>query len=523
MLCELSSLQLAATHSNDRRTMSSEKPCFSLGSKAIITISGQTRPGIFLFYKGSYGVAAKSKEGVKFTRLSSEKFLLNDCADNQHVAKRAQLVLEAPEVVPQNMASTDFMEMLSSSAKAAVPASAFLSGTAWKLSFLPDGPSMLGIAAKPNFTTVIDKRVISFPLSFIRSLRLCCEPLLYDRERAVNVYNFLAKSWTQRFASDVEFLAALRNNIVKLSEGMMIVADFALSRKRYGVVVSGNSEGQYDVIYRPSKPCFSTDPKKVSYFQFAEDATTVFQWRPGKKLDQLAREKGFQYTILPKKIVAKRAKFALKFIAEMDSVIGSLASSDSEKYLYQLSVATDDWRWLECELNVCRVFVRVYNPEELQTGDIIAVRRSVLYTHVGVVHSFSETGEIFIGHFGTDDKIDFRSPMRKHNGSAQITTLETFMKPEVDKKAAGLFRIEYLGDARTKQAIKTRIEMSVKGQLFPEGRERRKVTISQRVAQNSRVVPLTKGTEVEFPIYFLPKWNCEDWAFWIVKGGEGEQ
>ena len=379
-----------------------------------------------------------------------------------------------------------------------------------------------------GFATVRQKRVVVIPqvedeTASLRPLEFNPFFELYDtvtiRERVTK-----AIREGQKFLDDIKFVELMCVN--PKSHGAMIVVKFPIRKTRYGVVVKNESGDDWDVIYRRRIPWKA--PAKKSYLEFTKNATNVTMWKPATdKLGKLSDEA--EFALLPSADVAERAQSAYEQKTVTSSDIGNEGSCYPEQFLLQISIVALDWRLMETVVLYKNVLVKIYQySKELKSGDIVFAGRPLAggagtYYHAGVVYSNSE-GEIFIGHFGPDK--NSRKKCKTCIGCPKLTTFDEFMRQNGGETAKGIYRVEYLRDGSTHDVLKIqeRIVKSVRGELLPtvENLEPTEEEITDDLRKINKIVELPHKTR-KVPCYHLKNWNCEDWAFWIVRGEESSE
>ena len=322
----------------------------------------------------------------------------------------------------------------------------------------------------------------------------------------------------ETYTNDAEFVERICVN--PMSHGAMIVVE-RWGLTRYGIVVK-NESGDFEVIWQ--RRLRFTPLSKMSFSEFIQNARKITMWKPpSDKLEKLCDE----YILLSSANVAERAELAYHQKTSIKSPIGNLQRfRPSERFLLQISIIALDWRLMENVVLYKNVLVRIYQPsKELTPGDIVfAGRPAVLtstYYHAGVVYSKSDDGEVFIGHFGPDK--NSRKKYKACIGCPKLTTFDEFMRQSNGETAKGIYRVKYLRDGSTHDVpkIQERIVKSVRGELLPtvENLESTEEEITEELRNISRIVELPDKTR-KVPCYHLKNWNCEDWAFWIVRGEE---
>ena len=374
-----------------------------------------------------------------------------------------------------------------------------------------------------GFATVHQKKVMVIKAKAEEPLPVEFNPF-FELHDTVTITEGVTKAIKegQKFLDDAEFVEMMCVN--PKSHGAMIVVEFSIRKTRYGVVVKNESGDGWDVIYRRRIPWKA--PVKKSYLEFTKNATKVTMWKPATEKVQKLSD-GFM--LLPSSDVAERAEAAYAQSTVTSSDIGSEGKCYPEQFLLQISIIALDWRRMETEVLYKNVLVRIYQPSKLHPGDIVFAGRPLVggagtYYHAGVVYSKSDDGEVFIGHFGPD-----KDPRKKYKtciGCPKLTTFDEFMRQSNGKTAKGIYRVEYLRDGSTHdvERIRERIEKSVRGELLPtvKNAEPTEEEITKELRDIIRIVKLPDKTR-KVPCYHLKNWNCEDWAFWIVRGEESSE
>ena len=500
-----------------------------------------TYSGRLLVCNDRYGVAFCNQEKLnvvykddavrcvpfsKFRGTKTVEIGETDPTSYPSTVNRARLVAKFPHIAPKEIKGQEFAKLLATPCQASsIPFDKpEHNGTAWEVGLVDvDGPSLKCVQYNSLLVTVSNKKVHSIPLARAQGAALKRIELesqdrqLYSPDDVSERVENALEGKGALFVDDADFVESMCVN--PKANGTMIVVEFPIRMTRYGVVVK-NEDGSFDVIYRRRIPY--SYPIRISYSDFVVNARKVKLWKPPReKIDKL----GCEYKIYPRAEVAERARSAVKHGAVKDSAIGNLEEGfPPEKFLLQMCVHTDDWRLLECKVNLNKVLVRLYQPaKELKAGDVVCSESQ----NFGVVHSITNEGDVLLGHFGPepgDEKSVLLDPLGEKwkgcvSGNPQLTSLEEFSSRE---KPSFVYRVEYMKcdavwDVET---IQKRIVLAVEGNLLPDG----KPLLAHPLPEgfNSRIAQIEPGQNRLVPAYHQMNWNSEDWAFWIVRGQSGE-